>query len=153
MSWIKVISYDKAGTILRKAYDRVKGPNNYIDNVFLVHSLRPKTLLGHMHLYKNTIHNPKNSLPKWYLEAIGVFVSHLNGCHYCIAHHSEGFKRLYPDPAAVDQILLLENGRVAANGTPAEVLTEPQLSDVFGCSLSVSCSNGRWTWRPKHLCG
>jgi len=105
MSWIKTITYANASAILKRAYDRVKGPGDYIDNVFLVHSLRPRTLKGHMSLYKNTIHNPNNSLPKWYLEAVGVYVSHLNGCGYCIQHHSEGFKRLYPDPKKADQYL------------------------------------------------
>lgn len=105
MSWIKVIGYDEADPALKKAYNRVKGPDNYIDNVFLVHSLRPRTLLGHLQLYKHTIHNLNNTLPKWYLEAIGVYVSHLNGCHYCMHHHNEGFKRLYPDPEKADQYL------------------------------------------------
>lgn len=105
MSWIKVIAYNDAGPSLKQAYDRVKGPDNYIDNVFLVHSLRPKTLIGHMSLYKNTIHNPNNTLPKWYLEAIGVYVSHLNGCNYCMAHHYEGFKRLYPGPEKASKYL------------------------------------------------
>jgi uncharacterized peroxidase-related enzyme len=106
MSWIKIIEYKDAKPTLKKAYDRVKGPGDYIDNVFLVHSLRPRTLTGHMNLYKHTIHNPNNTLPKWYLEAIGVYVSHLNGCNYCEKHHGEGFKRLYPDQEKVNDYLL-----------------------------------------------
>ena len=97
MSWIKIIKYIDAGPALKKIYDRIKGPNNYIDNVFLAQSLRPRTLKGHIALYKNTIHNPNNSLPTWYLEAVGVYISHLNGCNYCKQHHGAGFQRLYPD--------------------------------------------------------
>ena len=115
MSWIKTIAYDQASPRLKKAYDRVKGPENYIDNVFLVHSLRPNTLKAHWSLYKNTIHNPKNSLSKWYLEAIGVYVSHLNGCNYCIAHHSAGFLRLYPDSAEAKQYLEAVKGDATAD--------------------------------------
>lgn len=95
MSWIKIINYVDAGSRLKKIYDRVKGPNNIIDNVLLIHSLRPHTLVGHMTLYKNVLHNSNNTLPKWYLEAIGVYVSYLNKCDYCFEHHYAGFKRLY----------------------------------------------------------
>ena len=95
MSWIKVISYENAGYQLKKLYDRIKGPNNNIDNILLIHSLRPHSLVGHMTLYKNVLHNSNNTLPKWYLEALGVYVSYLNKCDYCFEHHYEGFKRLY----------------------------------------------------------
>ena len=94
MSWIKTINYEKAGAKLQRIYKRVKGPNNNIDNVLMIHSLRPHTLEGHMTLYKSVLHHSGNTLPKWYLEAIGVYVSHLNHCDYCVEHHSAGLKRL-----------------------------------------------------------
>ena len=97
MSWIKVVDYENADPRLKKIYDRVKGPDNNIDNVLSIHSLRPHSLVGHMALYKNVLHNSNNELPKWYLEAIGVYVSHLNQCDYCVQHHFEGFKRLVDD--------------------------------------------------------
>lgn len=95
MSWIKIINYEEAGSRLKKIYDRIKGPNNNVDNILLIHSLRPQTLIGHMTLYKNVLHNSNNTLPKWYLEALGVYVSYLNNCDYCFEHHYAGFKRLY----------------------------------------------------------
>lgn len=95
MSWINTIPYNEAESTLKKLYDRIKGPNNTIDNVLLVHSLRPHTLVGHMTLYKNVLHHSNNTLPKWYLEALGVYVSFLNRCDYCFEHHFAGFKRLY----------------------------------------------------------
>ncbi len=94
MSWIKTISYEMAGAKLKRIYKRVKGPNDNIDNVLMIHSLRPHTLVGHMTLYKSVLHHTDNTLPKWYLEAIGVYVSHLNRCDYCVEHHSAGLKRL-----------------------------------------------------------
>jgi len=97
MSWIEEISYEDAGGRLKKIYDRVKGPDNNIDNVLSVHSLRPHTLTGHMMLYKNVLHNSANTLPKWYLEALGVYISYLNGCRYCVEHHLEGMKRELQD--------------------------------------------------------
>ena len=97
MSWIKEISYEEAQGQLKKIYDRIKGPNNNIDNVLSIHSLRPHTLTGHMGLYKNVLHNANNTLPTWYLETLGVFVSHLNNCSYCVDHHAAGLKRLLND--------------------------------------------------------
>ena len=94
MSWIKTISYEMAEAKLKRIYKRVKGPNDNIDNVLMIHSLRPHTLVGHMTLYKSVLHHSGNTLPKWYLEAIGVYVSHLNHCDYCVKHHSAGLKRL-----------------------------------------------------------
>lgn len=98
MSWIKTISFENADRKLKSIYNKVKGPDNNIDNVLLIHSLRPHSLVGHMSLYKNVLHNSNNSLPKWYLEAIGVYVSYLNKCDYCVTHHFEGFKKLLNDP-------------------------------------------------------
>ncbi len=102
MSWIKTIDYDVADSKLKRIYDRVKGPNNNIDNVLAIHSLRPHTLLGHMTLYKSVLHNTGNSLPKWYLEALGVYVSHLNKCDYCVVHHLAGLRRLLDDDSKTD---------------------------------------------------
>ena len=97
MSWIKVIPYNEAESRLKKIYDKVKGPSNTIDNVLSIHSLRPHSLIGHMALYKNVLHNANNTLPKWYLETVGVYVSELNNCEYCVAHHFSGLQRLLND--------------------------------------------------------
>ena len=48
MSWISTISYDQATGRLKRLYDKIKGPENYIDNVLKIHSLRPHTLDAHM---------------------------------------------------------------------------------------------------------
>jgi uncharacterized peroxidase-related enzyme len=97
MSWIKTIPYKEAEGSLKKIYDRVKGPNDNVDNVLLIHSLRPHSLQGHMVLYKAVLHHRGNQLAKWYLECLGVYVSHLNTCDYCVSHHFEGLKRLWND--------------------------------------------------------
>jgi len=97
MAWIKTVNYENANSALKKTYDRISGPNNNIDNILMVHSLRPHSLTGHMALYKNVLHNSNNTLPKWYLESIGVYVSHLNDCSYCVKHHFSGLKKLLND--------------------------------------------------------
>jgi len=103
MSWIKTIDYEEANSELKRIYDRVKGPNNNVDNVLTIHSLRPHSLLGHMTLYKSVLHHSGNELPKWYLESIGVYVSYLNTCMYCVDHHFAGLKTLLNDDAKADQ--------------------------------------------------
>jgi len=97
MAFIKTISYDEATGIVKKLYDKVKGPNNNVDNIMMVHSLRPHTMTGHMSLYKNVLHHKNNSLPKWFLECIGIYVSILNNCEYCVDHHYQGMRRLLCD--------------------------------------------------------
>jgi len=94
MTFIKVVSPQQAGGRLKKIYERVKAPDGQVDNVLQAHGLRPHTLEGHMAIYKAVLHHSSNSLAEWYLEAIGVLVSRLNGCTYCASHHAEGMKRL-----------------------------------------------------------
>jgi uncharacterized peroxidase-related enzyme len=104
MTWITTISYEDASGALKKLYDRIKGPDNNVDNIMLAHSLRPPSMEGHMALYKYVLHHPRNVLPKSYLETIGVYVSLLNKCRYCIDHHYSGLIRLLQDDARATEI-------------------------------------------------
>ena len=104
MSWIKTIAYGQARGRLRKLYDRIKGPGDNVDNIMLAHSLRPHTMEGHMALYKHVIHHSSNKLKKQYLETVGVYVSLLNDCEYCIEHHFAGLCRLLQDQERADAI-------------------------------------------------
>jgi uncharacterized peroxidase-related enzyme len=97
MTWIKTIAYEAATVALKKLYDRVKGPDNNVDNIMLAHGLRPHTMEGHMALYKYVLHHPRNTVGKWFLEAVGVYTSMLNQCHYCVEHHFQGMARLVGD--------------------------------------------------------
>ncbi len=104
MSWIHTICYEDSDGALRKLYDRIKGPDNNVDNIMLAHSLRPHSMQGHMTLYKYVLHHPRNTLPKEYLEAIGVYVSSLNNCDYCVDHHFAGMARLLNDAERAESI-------------------------------------------------
>lgn len=97
MTWITTIPYDEATGSLKVMYDRIKGPNNNVDNIMLAHSLRPHSMQGHMTLYKYVLHHPRNTIPRSYLETIGVWVSILNDCQYCADHHFAGMARLLGD--------------------------------------------------------
>ncbi|MBA2238273.1 MAG: peroxidase-related enzyme [Lysobacter sp.] len=104
MSWIKTIDYAVATGPLRALYERIKGPGDNVDNIMLAHSLRPHTLEGHMTLYKHVLHHPRNTVDKWLLEAIGVYVSMLNACAYCVEHHFAGMARLLADDERSGQL-------------------------------------------------
>lgn len=93
MAWIKTVSPEEAEGRLQKLYERLAGANRQVDHIMQIHSLRPHTLEGHMALYKNVLHHSANTLPKWFLEAVGVYVSYLNGCDYCVRHHFTGMRR------------------------------------------------------------
>lgn len=99
MSWIKTVAYEAATGKLKMLYDRVKGPDNNVDNIMMAHSLRPHSMEGHMTIYKNVLHHSGNTIPKWFLEALGVYVSSLNACAYCVDHHFGGMVRLVNDEA------------------------------------------------------
>ena len=104
MSWIDTIAYEKANAKLKALYDRVKGPNNNVDNIMMMHSLRPHTMEGHMAIYKYVLHHRDNTIDKWFLETLGVWVSTLNKCEYCVEHHFAGLKRLLNDDEKATQI-------------------------------------------------
>jgi len=116
MTWISTIAYDEASGALKQLYERIKGPDNNVDNIMLAHSLRPHTMEGHMTLYKYVLHHPRNTLPKSYLETIGVYVSLLNRCQYCVDHHFAGLSRLLADTerAAVIRRALDDHNPAAA---------------------------------------
>jgi uncharacterized peroxidase-related enzyme len=136
MTWIKTISYDESTGALRALYDRIKGPGNNVDNIMLAHSLRPHTMEGHMALYKYVLHHPKNHLPKSYLETIGVYVSLLNDCAYCVEHHFQGLSRLLGDAERAATI------RAALQrGAPAEAFTGKELFGLeYAARLTIEAS-------------
>ncbi|WP_337174179.1 ATP-binding cassette domain-containing protein [Paludisphaera sp.] len=55
-----------------------------------------------------------------------------------ITHHLEEL------PPAVSHVVVLQDGRVAAQGAPEDVLTSALLSEVYHCPLEVVRSDGRF---------
>ncbi len=86
-AWIKMIKDEDADEILKKALNMAKTPHNTVDNVLRVHSLRPKTMKGHMALYKSVLHDNQNTIPKWFQETISSYVSIINNCKYSLKNH------------------------------------------------------------------
>ncbi len=107
--------YAEAEGRLRRLYDRIKGPQRNVGNIMKLHSLRPHTMEGHMALYKVVLHHSGNQIGAWFLETIGVWVSLLNGCEYCVEHHRQGLARLIADEARAAAIIrALERGDIEA---------------------------------------
>lgn len=104
MTWIDTVPYEDATGRLRLLYDRVKGPGDNVDNIMLAHGLRPHTMDGHMALYKNVLHHSSNLTPTWFLEVVGVLVSQINECAYCVDHHAAGLERLLADAPRASRI-------------------------------------------------
>ena len=122
MPWIETVAYEDASGKLKALYDRVKGPGNNVDNIMMMHSLRPHTLEGHMAIYKYVLHHRDNTIDKWFLETIGVWVSTLNKCEYCVKHHFAGLKRLLADDKKAAQL----KAAIDSNNIEAAPLDERQ---------------------------
>lgn len=99
MNWIKTIDPADADGEIDEIYKKIAGPDGQVDNILKAHSLRPHTLNGHMAIYKAVLHHHDNKLPRYLLELIGVYVSRLNDCEYCVAHHQEGLRKLLANEA------------------------------------------------------
>ena len=138
MPWIKTIPFDAATGKLKELYARVTGPGDNVDNIMMMHSLRPHTMQGHMAIYKYVLHHRDNTIPKWFLEVLGVWVSALNSCTYCVEHHFAGMKRLLRDDARADAIrTAIEAGQVAE--TPLDAAQQAAM--VYARKLTVAPAN------------
>ena len=93
MVWIHTIAPEEADEELSRSYYRLGAPPAHLDEIILAHSLRPHILDGHMGLYKSVLHHHANRLDQALAEAIGIRVSLVNGCDYCVVHHERGLKR------------------------------------------------------------
>ena len=96
-TWIEMLSVENATGSLKEAYDLAKTPAGTVDNVMRIHSHRPHTMVGHLTLYRSVLHHQDNTLPLWFLEAVGVFTSLLNNCEYSFKHHCTNMRRLLED--------------------------------------------------------
>jgi uncharacterized peroxidase-related enzyme len=148
MPFIKVIDPESAKGRLAKTYARVSGPGGQVDNVLQIHSLRPHSLEGHMALYKAALHHPRNKLPLWFLETIGVLVSQLNDCSYCARHHSAGLKRILSgEPeryeAIVRELKLDEPGELFSDAERAALVYARKLTSDPGSITHEDVENMR----------
>ncbi len=137
-AWIRTIPLDQAAGFLKQAYDQVKTPHGTIDNVMKVHSLRPQTMSGHWALYKAVLHSADNTLPLWFLEAVGSYASMINKCDYSFTNHYHNSRVLMGDDAKAELM------RAAfAEGRPEQVFD--------GKELALLRYAGKLTARPQDM--
>lgn len=109
-AWIKMLGDRDAETDagLQAALDSARTPHGTVDNVMRAHSLRPATMRGHAALYRAVLHDDSNTLPAWFQETLGSYVSMLNDCPYSLANHWANARHLMADEAragAVEEAL------------------------------------------------
>lgn len=116
MAWIRTTPPQAASGELARSYRRLGIAGNRAENIILAHSEAPHTLDGHMALYKSVLHHRANRLDKALAEAIGVRVSAINGCQYCVTHHARGLERALADEGQAKRRLcaLVEGDRLEA---------------------------------------
>ena len=118
-TWIEMLSVENATGSLKEAYDLAKTPAGTVDNVMRIHSQRPHTMVGHLTLYRSVLHHQDNTVPLWFLEAIGVFTSLLNNCEYSFKHHCTNMRRLLEDDerfASIETALRGQDPEAAFSG-------------------------------------
>jgi len=121
MSWIRSIKAEQADEPLARRYQRLRSDKSPLDHIVLVHGLLPHTLDGHMALYRSVLHHPRNPLDVRLAEAIGIRVSMINGCVYCVIHHSHGLRAACDsDQAAAALLQALREECFEPTFSPAE---------------------------------
>lgn len=81
MAWINVIRESEATGRLKELYAKLTAPWGGVDNILKIHSLNPRSLKGHVELYKALMFGP-SELSRTQREMIAVSVSALNHCVY-----------------------------------------------------------------------
>lgn len=95
MTWIETVSFSAATGKLKALYEKYKRANDTVANIISAHALRPHLMEGHMAFYRAALGHANNVSPLWLMEAVGVYVSALNGCEYCVNHHSHFGEKAY----------------------------------------------------------
>ena len=81
VAWIETISEAEAVGDVKRAYKRSSEKSGDVDHIMKIHSLHPKSLIDHLHLYKTLMYG-ESPLSRIQREMIGVVVSAINRCEY-----------------------------------------------------------------------
>ncbi|MFQ5838151.1 MAG: peroxidase-related enzyme [Thermoplasmata archaeon] len=103
MSWIDVVEPEEASGRLAEVYEEIGRRRGRVANIYKIHSLNPDALRGHLDLYMSLLYR-RDGLARAQREMIGVLVSSLNSCRYCVVHHSEALARYEKDSGVLEQL-------------------------------------------------
>lgn len=146
MAYIAIIDESEAEGPLADLYRRFGNPDGTVDNVIKAHSLNAESLEAHVGLYVQSMHRP-SPLSRAEREMLGVTVSRVNGCGYCLRHHASGLARLLPDDRkhVADELSAGDNGSLSARERVlaefAETLTRAP-STVTSEDVDELCAEG-----------
>ncbi|KPL14689.1 peroxidase [candidate division WOR_3 bacterium SM1_77] len=104
MTWIEVIDEKSAKGDLLKVYKYIKEKRGKISNIMRVHSLNPSAMQKHLDLYV-TLMFGASGLSREERELIGVVVSNLNGCDYCVRHHATALNHYWKNEEKIVTLL------------------------------------------------
>ena len=119
MSWIDEVDVAEADGQLQAIYAELVAKRGKVSNILKVHSLNPEAMQNHLDLYM-TVMFGQSGLSRAEREAIGVVVSAVNDCTYCVNHHAEALRRYIEDDEVLEMLM-------SADGL--ETL-EPRLSNI-----------------------
>ena len=133
MAYISTINEAEATGELADLYARYGQPTgagrNAVDDILKTHSVNPPAIEAHVAIAASALH-ADSDLSRTEREIIGVVVSLVNGCEYCLNHHANALDRLLPEdrraivePLATDGDTAGLNKREAAIAKYAQKLT------------------------------
>lgn len=130
MAYIETIHETEATGDVAQWYKRVGNPDGSVDNVMKIHSRNLETLRTHFEMYVQVMHKP-SPLTHAEREMVGVVVSRINGCGYCLHHHHSGLLRRLSD----DRVNAANALRA---GEPAELSEREAEMLAFATKLTMS---------------
>ncbi|MGH9748719.1 MAG: peroxidase-related enzyme [Candidatus Polarisedimenticolia bacterium] len=114
MTWIATVSPGDALGELRDTYRVIASARGGVADVHAAQSLNPRALRAHLALYRAVMFQ-RSSLSRAARERIGVLVSAVHGCAYCVRHHQAALAALGDDPVVGE---VLGRGEIPAGLGP-----------------------------------
>ncbi|MFU8828516.1 MAG: peroxidase-related enzyme [Phycisphaerales bacterium] len=99
MAYIPTTPESRATGDLADLYTRYARPiegGSAVDDILKLHSVNPPALGTHVAIAVSAMH-AESPLSRVDREIIGVVVSLVNGCEYCLNHHANALEKLLPD--------------------------------------------------------
>ena len=106
MAYINIIQYKESEGRLKEIYDDLLEKRGKLAEVHKMTSLNPEVIVHHMNLYLEIMYG-KSPLKREQREMMGVVVSSVNKCEYCVWHHKVALDHFWKDKKKSD--LLMRN--------------------------------------------
>ncbi len=103
MSWINEVEYGEAEGKTKEVYDKIKDQRGKLSNIMKVQSMMPEAMKHHLDLYLSIMFKDRY-LSREQCEMIGVLVSSINGCDYCVNHHAEALNHFWKDQKKIKEL-------------------------------------------------